>query len=143
MTLSLFQKSVLYYVLISSQYTGELEQKAAETGGQLIYRSCDVTNADDVNELFAAFIPTLKSPIRGLVACVGVSDTGPAIDYPADKFLRIVEINIMGTYIVAQATARAMHKEQVDGAMVLIASMSGWVANKVITSFKYSSTVIF
>ena len=65
------------------------------------------------------------------MACVGQSDTGPSVDYPADKFLRILEINILSTYIMAQAVAREMQAKQVDGAMVLIASMSGWNANKV------------
>ena len=65
------------------------------------------------------------------MACVGQSDTGPSIDYPASDFLRILNVNIMGTYLVAQATAREMKAKGVDGAMVLVASMSGWVANKV------------
>ena len=86
-----------------------------------------------------SFTSQLRNPIRGLVACVGQSDTGASIDYPASDFLRIININIMGTYIVAQATAREMKANNVDGSMVLVASMSGWVANKVFTTSCASS----
>ncbi|KAJ5379848.1 uncharacterized protein N7496_002276 [Penicillium cataractarum] len=116
-----------------------LQSKASDTKAQLIYHQCDVTSSESVVEVFLKLKGALGAPIRGLVACVGQSDTGPSIDYPASDFLRILNINIMGTYIVAQATARAMKAENVDGAMVLVASMSGWVANKGADSSAYNT----
>ncbi|KAJ6028320.1 hypothetical protein N7540_003896 [Penicillium herquei] len=117
----------------------ELLEKAAKHGRFLSYYQCDVTNDTAVANVFSTFISKLRNPVRGLVACVGQSDTGPSIDYPASDFLRIVNINIMGTYIVAQATAREMKAKNVDGAMVLVASMSGWVANKGADSAAYNT----
>lgn len=43
-----------------------------------------------------------------------------------------MEINVIGTFAVAQAVALEMKKADVSGSMVLVASMSGTVANKVI-----------
>ncbi|KAJ5634252.1 hypothetical protein N7528_002094 [Penicillium herquei] len=108
-------------------------------GRILSYYQCDVTNDTAVASVFSVLVPKLRNPIRGLVACVGQSDTGPSLDYPATDFLRIVNINIMGTYIVAQATAREMRAKNADGAMVLVASMSGWVANKGADSAAYNT----
>lgn len=50
-----------------------------------------------------------------------------------------MEINVTGTFAVAQAVALEMKKANVDGSMVLTASMSGSVANKVCLSAVLSS----
>lgn len=42
-----------------------------------------------------------------------------------------MEINVTGTFAVAQAVALEMQKTNLDGSMVLVASMSGTVVNKV------------
>lgn len=42
-----------------------------------------------------------------------------------------MEINVTGTFAVAQAVALEMKKANTSGSMVLVASMSGSVANKV------------
>lgn len=109
----------------------KLLSQAAHHGQTISYHQVDVTSEHAVANVFESFKPNLKAPIRGLVDCVGISDTGQAIDYPARDFLRILNINIMGTYVVARAVVREMQSQNADGAMVLVASMSGWVANKV------------
>lgn len=84
-----------------------------------------------ITNSFAKFVPTLRYPIRGLVACAGVSDNGPATDFPAESFRRLLEVNVTGTFLVAQAVAREVSKGGATASMVLVASMSGYVSNKV------------
>ncbi|PYH95800.1 hypothetical protein BO71DRAFT_397758 [Aspergillus ellipticus CBS 707.79] len=49
-------------------------QTAATThSAQLSYYSLDVTNKSAVSATFATFLPTLRYPVRGLVACAGLS----------------------------------------------------------------------
>lgn len=83
-----------------------------------------------MTDTFAKF-QDLRFPIRGLVACAGVSDDGPATEFPADSFRRLLDINVTGTFLVAQATAREVVKHNTTASMVLVASMSGYVSNKV------------
>lgn len=65
------------------------------------------------------------------MACAGISDNGPAVDFPAESFRRIFDVNVTGTFLVSQAVARQMTKDNVSGSIVLVASMSGYVSNKV------------
>ncbi|KAF0324336.1 short chain dehydrogenase reductase family [Colletotrichum asianum] len=51
-----------------------------------------------------------------------------------------MEINVTGTFAVAQAVALEMRKANVDGSMVLTASMSGSVANKGVDTAAYNSS---
>lgn len=100
-------------------------------GTRATYYSCDVTDADRLRFLFEEAMPKTRYPLRGVVTCAGVSGRVPAVDYPVDDFRRIVDINLVGTFIVAQAAAREMRNQNVSGSIVLVASMSGWGSNKV------------
>lgn len=90
-----------------------------------------MTDPQAVSKTFETFVPGLRYPIRGLVGCAGVSDNGPAHEFSVERFQRLMDINVTGTFAVAQAVALAMKRADVDGSMVLTASMSGSVANKV------------
>lgn len=90
-----------------------------------------MTSEEDVGRVFAQALPTLAHPIRGLVQCVGVSDNYPVVDFPPDKFKRLFDINVAGTFIVAQAVAREVIKTGNSASMVLIGSVSGSVSNRV------------
>jgi NAD(P)-dependent dehydrogenase (short-subunit alcohol dehydrogenase family) len=68
------------------------------------------------------------------VTAAGTSGKIDAVDYPADAFRRLLDVNIMGTFLVVQAAVRVMQRQKVEGSVVLIASMSGSVANKVFSS---------
>ena len=49
--------------------------------------------------------------------------------YDHDMFRRLIDINITGTFIVAQAVGQAMIKAKTGGSIINIASMSGTVVN--------------
>lgn len=119
------------YELYLTSMAGQLNDLAKQHNGQISYRRLDVTNAQAIPETFASFTPGLRYPIRGFVGCAGVSDNGPAHEFSVERFRRLMEINVTGTFAVAQAAALEMKKANVDGSMVLVASMSGTVVNKV------------
>lgn len=53
----------------------------------------------------------------------------PAEIYEVDKFRRLLDINLTGTFLIAQACARKMISGNTGGSMILIASMSGSIVN--------------
>lgn len=65
------------------------------------------------------------------MTCAGILGTVSAVDCSVDTFRRFIDVNLVGTFIVAQASAREMTKQGVSGSMVLVASMSGSITNKV------------
>lgn len=106
--------------------------------GQLHYVSCDVTSERGVADAFAEIESKARHPIRGLVTCAGISGRSPAVDYPTDKFRRIMDINVTGTFLCATATARSMHRQMMPGSIVMLASMSGTNVNQVSSEEYYS-----
>lgn len=115
-----------------------MEAAAKSNNASLSYHACNVTDAEDVTKTFEKITVSLRHPIRGLVACAGISDNGPAVDFPAQSLRRLLDVNVTGTFLVAQAVARQMAKANVSGSIILVASMSGYVSNKV--SFFISPT---
>ncbi|KAK1855366.1 short chain dehydrogenase reductase family [Colletotrichum chrysophilum] len=123
-----------------SEPWNQLEKLATEFGLQLSYYRLDVTNENSITTVFNQLAPTLKYPIRGLVACAGVSDNDPAHEFSIERFRRLMEINVTGTFAAAQAVALEMKKANVDGSMVLVASMSGTNVNKGVDTAAYNSS---
>ncbi|KAK2597883.1 hypothetical protein N8I77_012638 [Diaporthe amygdali] len=122
---------------------GDVDQltEVANTHGQLLsYHRLDVTDPHAVSKTFETFVPGLRYPIRGLVGCAGVSDNDPAHEFSVERFRRLMEINVTGTFSLAQAVALEMKKANVDGSMVLTASMSGSVANKGVDTAGYNAS---
>jgi NAD(P)-dependent dehydrogenase (short-subunit alcohol dehydrogenase family) len=103
------------------------------------YLQCNVRDEKGVAEVFAKFVPALEFPIRGLVSCAGVSDNGPATDFPVDSFRRLLDINVTGTFVVAQLVAKEAIRTGLSASMVFVASMSGYVSNKVRLSWSKTS----
>ena len=98
---------------------------------QVHYFQCNVRDTARITDVFGQFVPLLKHPIRGLVACAGVSDNGPAAEFPIESFRRLFDINVTGTFAVAQHVAQEVKKTGLSASMVFVASMSGYVTNKV------------
>ncbi|KAF2113694.1 hypothetical protein BDV96DRAFT_578237 [Lophiotrema nucula] len=116
-------------------------QDAAEANStQASYFQVNVTDADSIAPLFDKIRPTLRHPTRGLVAAAGISGEANATDYPIDIFRKIIDVNVAGTFLITQAVAREMHRSNVPGSVVLIASMSGWIANRGINTAAYNAS---
>ncbi|RDL39845.1 uncharacterized protein BP5553_04185 [Venustampulla echinocandica] len=63
-----------------------------------------------------------------------------AVEYTMDEIREVLDINYSGVFLTATAVAREMAKYKCKGSMVLIASMSGFVANKGLISPVYNSS---
>ena len=90
-----------------------------------------MTDEKTLQEKFAGIAKSLRHPIRGLVACAAISLNAPSLEFELSDFRRLFDINVAGTFSVARTVAREMQMANVDGSIVLVASMSGHVSNKV------------
>ena len=74
--------------------------------------------------------------LDGLIAAAGIQQETPALEYSAEDANRMFEVNITGVFMTAQAAAKQMVRFGKGGSIVLIASMSASVANRVRNSNK-------
>ena len=83
----------------------------------------DVTDEPAIEHEMAAIEEEL-GPITGVVNSAGIAADKQVLDTPVDLFRRILDINVVGTFIVGRAAARHMQKRG-SGAIVNLASVAG------------------
>lgn len=110
------------------QHLASLHQVAAS------YHHCDVTDESAVETIMdtvAADAAARGCPFWGTIACAAIQQTIEALDYPMRDFERILRVNVTGVFNTCKYAARVLRREARAGSIVIIASMSGNIANRV------------
>ncbi|MDR7254233.1 NAD(P)-dependent dehydrogenase (short-subunit alcohol dehydrogenase family) [Nocardioides sp. BE266] len=98
-------------VVIGARRTDMLETTRSlveDAGGRCIAVETDVTKVDDCDRLVAAAVDELGG-CDVLINNAGIGgDYNPATEDPPDHFRHVVDVNLMGSYWMAQAAGRVM-----------------------------------
>lgn len=89
-------------------------------GARTTTRALDVTHEDAVMSWLGGI-----APVTGCVASAGISAHSPTLETAAALFRQVLEVNVTGSFLVAQAAARRMVAGGAGGSIVLIASVAG------------------
>lgn len=108
-------------------------------GGSLNYQQLDVRDTDSTNQVLSA-IAEGKNRLDGLIVAAGVNHIGSAFSHTAADIERVISINYTGAFTSATAAAAQMLNKKSRGSILLVASMSGMIANKGMTSSIYNSS---
>jgi len=100
-----------------------------ELGTTLSYRQIDVRDVDNLNAIVQD-IADKHGRLDGVIAAAGIQQETPALEYTAEDSNRMLSVNVTGCFMTAQAAARQMVRFGNGGSVVMIASMSGTIANK-------------
>ncbi|CAG8334998.1 unnamed protein product [Penicillium salamii] len=115
------------------------EKAENEYGGSLEYIRIDVRNVTEVNNVFSA-IAAQHERLDGLIAAAGINHLQSALEHSQQALDDVMTINFNGVFNSATAAARQMFNYQQKGSILLVASMSGLIANKGMTSPVYNSS---
>ncbi|QDI90517.1 glucose 1-dehydrogenase [Salicibibacter halophilus] len=103
----------------------DVRDRINENGGNAIAFRCDVTDEDEVQEVVDATMEHFGR-IDILVNNSGTSWGGDnPEDMPVDKFKKVVNVNLVGTFIMSQAVGRKMIETNTKGRIINIASVAG------------------
>ncbi|KAF2089206.1 NAD(P)-binding protein [Saccharata proteae CBS 121410] len=105
------------------------EHASKNLGTALHYRRIDVRDVVGLNKVISD-IAKHHGRLDGLIAAAGIQQETPALEYTQEDANMMFEVNVTGAFMTAQATARQMIELKCEGSIVMIASMSGSVANK-------------
>ncbi|KAE8371243.1 hypothetical protein BDV26DRAFT_136596 [Aspergillus bertholletiae] len=127
----------------SAEEWATVQKLATARGLQATYTQCDITNEEltrDALEKIAAEGLRRNMPLRGAITCAGIQQMVPALDYPIDGWRKMLDVNVIGTFIPAKHCARIFKEQNTPGSIVMIASMSGQIANRGLTCTAYNSS---
>ncbi|WRT63440.1 uncharacterized protein IL334_000345 [Kwoniella shivajii] len=130
----------------------EAQDLASSKGLEITYHILDVTDKQAVMTVFSDLFKmdkNVENPIRGLFVAAGIQIMMPALEYSSEKFRKLVDINLTGTFLCAQAFANEWLKvnPNIDGeagkggaSIAMTGSMSGHVANLGLECVAYNAS---
>lgn len=92
--------------------------------------ACDIADSQKVENTINAIRQHHDSPLNVLINGAGYNEKFYAEEYPADKFKRIIDVNLNGSMFVSQAVANTLIKDGQPGSFILVGSMSGSIINR-------------
>lgn len=101
---------------------------AEETGVATASARVDVTDAESVSAAFSAVSEQLGTPDI-LVTAAGITIWGDSAEVEPATWAKVIDVNLTGTFLSAQAFARPLLAEGREGSAILISSMSGRIVN--------------
>lgn len=86
---------------------------------------CYAADITDETALRAIFEDILAGgPIHGLVTCAGITDDSFITDMTPEQFRKVIDVNLVGTFLAMKLTAESMIARGIAGGMVTISSLS-------------------
>ncbi len=110
-------------------------------GGQALAFACDITKPDDVQAVVRAAQDTFGA-VDILVNNSGATWGARAEDMPLERFAAVVDVNVIGTFLMSQTVGKAMIARGQSGVIINIASIAGLIGGhpEYINTIGYSSS---
>lgn len=107
----------------------EVKDEIRASGGEALALACDVTDPDSV----AGVVEATESEFGGvdiLVNNSGATWGAPPEEMPLERFDQVMNVNLRGTFIMAQAVGKRMIERGAGGRILNIASVAGLTGGK-------------
>jgi glucose 1-dehydrogenase len=101
---------------------GKTEEQIKAAGDQSIAVAADVSKPDQVQALIDAAIKEYGR-LDIVVNNAGIETKAPFVDFPLDHLQKILAVNLVGPFLMAQAGARQMIKQGEGGRIINISSV--------------------
>lgn len=102
----------------------DLAQKLISYGIKALPAACDVSKADDCQELMELAVKEFKG-VDILVNNAGITWAADAMNFPMDRWQQVLNLNLTGLFQMSVLAARVM-KEQGKGKIINITSVAGY-----------------
>ena len=112
-------------VVLAARRVDKLADAAAALGPRAHAVVLDVADAASVTDAFAAAEVAAGGPVTVVINNAGIADTGAALDVTPEDWDRVLDTNLTGAFLVAQAAARRLRATGSPGSIVNIASIAG------------------
>ena len=106
----------------------------AAAGLDAVAMTCDMSDASQVHTMFNS-IAADHGPLCALVNNAGIAMPGSFLDYSLEDFRKVIDVNLIGTFIASQRAAKMMVDARIEGAIVNMSSINAQVAIPAIPAY--------
>jgi len=123
-----------------------LAQKAVQDISETTGANCIALSGDSGDLAFIQhMVDTVVQKCGRLdivVANAGITLFGDFFTYPAESFFRVMQVNLGGTFFLAQAAANQMKKQEPGGTLLFTSSVTGHQAHKDLAAYGMSKAAL-
>lgn len=111
--------------------------EAAKKLGALDAIVCDMADPSQIEAMFDR-IEKDHGPVEILVNNAGIAISSPFLEATLEDFRKVIDINLMATFVATQRAARTMVEQNIRGAIVNMSSINAQVSIPAIASYSAS-----
>ncbi len=100
---------------------------AEKLGNNTVAITCDMGDADQISAMFDQ-IESDHGTVEILVNNAGVAMPGDFLETSLEQFRKVIDINLVGTYVALQRAAKSMVANKVEGSIINMSSINAVVA---------------
>lgn len=112
----------------------------ADHHGRCHFFPLDVSSTEQVDSFFRRIVSELKR-VDAVFSNAGIASPAPIIDCTDESYMRVIDVNLSGTFRVARMALRQMY-EQGSGAIVNCASVLGLMGRSNASSYSAAKAAI-
>lgn len=123
---------------VEADRLAEVAQSIAATGAEVLHYTLDVTQREQVKQVFDNVNFTWGSPPHIVAHIAGMVKAQHFLKLSPDDWQHTLNVNLNGSYIVGQVAAQAMVNAAIHGSIVFMASTNGLVAEEDLADYNAS-----
>ena len=131
--------------VILNDLDNDLATKAAQTvqreGGKCLAVAGDSGKRETIDRLISAAVQA-HHKLDIVIANAGITLFGDFFDYTPEAFSRVMEVNLGGTFFLAQTACKQMKKQSSGGSVLFMSSVTGHQAHKNLAAYAMSKAAI-
>lgn len=104
-----------------------VKSAAAKLGNNAVAINCDMADADQITVMFDQ-IESDHGTVEVLVNNAGVAMPGDFLETSLEDFKKVIDINLIGTYVALQRAAKSMVANKIKGSIINMSSINAVVA---------------
>ena len=113
----------------------------SNTGGNCIALAGDASDTIFINKMVDTAIEKFGQ-LDIVVANAGITLFGDFFTYAPEAFFRVMQVNLGGTFFLAQAAANQMKKQSSGGSLLFTSSVTGHQAHKDLAAYGMSKAAL-
>jgi len=119
---------------IDSSLTNSAVEKIKKKGGNCIGLAGDAGDTNFINKMVNVAVKKF-SKLSIVIANAGITLYADFFDYTPDAFNKVMQLNLAGSFFLAQASAKQMKQQSTGGSILFMSSVVGHQAHKNLAAY--------
>jgi len=128
-------------VVLNDSDTSVARQAAAQLGDKCIPIAGDVADFDFIRRMVRETVSTFGR-LDIAIANAGITLFGDFLSYSPESFQRVMQVNLGGSFFLAQAAALQMKEQMEGGSILFMSSVTGHQAHKDLSAYGMSKAAL-